>query len=76
MKFVKNVILQIPTHGQKLTNIKFINEIASTHDGSTKELNKLVKDIKINKVIILNFKFLKIQSFVTKLVNYSEVLKK
>ena len=49
IEICKNVILQIPTHGQKLTNIKFINEIASTHDGSTKELNKLVKDIKINK---------------------------
>ena len=71
------MILQIPTHGQKLTNIKFINEIASTHDGSTKELNKLVKDIKINKGDYIKFQiFKKIQSFVTKLVNYSKVLKK
>ena len=59
MKFVKNVILQIPTHGQKLTNIKFINEIASTHDGSTKELNKLVKDIKINKGDYIKFQIFK-----------------
>ena len=76
MKFVKNVILQIPTHGQKLTNIKFINEIASTHDGSTKELNKLVKDIKINKGDYIKFQILKIQSFVTKLVNLFKGLKK
>ena len=42
-----------------MTNIKFINEIASTHDGSTKELNKLVKDIKINKGDYIKFQIFK-----------------
>lgn len=49
------MILQTHIHGSKLTNIKFITEIASTHDGSIKEFNKLIKKIKLIKGDYIKF---------------------
>ena len=57
--FVKNVILQTHIHGLKLNNIKFITEIASTHDGSIKDFNKLIKNIKIIKGDYIKFQIFK-----------------
>ena len=59
MIFVKNAILQTHIHGQKLNNIKFITEIASTHDGSVEELNKLIKNIKLIKGDYIKFQIFK-----------------
>ena len=49
------MILQIHTRGSKLTKVKFITEIASTHDGSEKEFNKLLKKIKLIKDDYIKF---------------------
>ena len=39
------MILKILICGEKLIKTEFIAEIASTHNGSVKELNKLIKQI-------------------------------
>lgn len=49
------MILRIHINGQKLNNINFIAEIASTHDGSTKELIRLIKKIELNSDDYLKF---------------------
>ena len=52
------MILKILTHGKKLNKPYFITEIASTHDGSKSELNKLIK-----KIINNSSDFIKFQIF-------------
>ncbi len=42
-----------------MTSIKFIAEIASTHNGSIKELYKLIKEIKLNKDDYIKFQIFK-----------------
>lgn len=42
-----------------MNNIKFITEIASTHDGSVKEFNKLIKNIKLIKGDYIKFQIFK-----------------
>ena len=52
------MILKILIYGGRLTKIEFIAEIASTHNGSVKELNKLV-----NKIITGSSDYIKFQIF-------------
>ena len=55
MEYVKSVILQTHTNGKRLNKVLFITEIASTHAGSKKELNSLIKEIIKNSSDFVKF---------------------
>ena len=67
------ILQKIHTRGSKLTKVKFITEIASTHDGSEKEFNKLLKKIKLIKDDYIKFQIFENSELYVEVVNYIKV---
>jgi len=70
------VILLILTYGKKLDSIKFISEIASTHNGSEKYLKKLSKRILNGDSDFIKFQIFKNENLCHKSSKFYKGLKK